>query len=45
MNPESDVEKPWSIIRRTAIGSASVVAAATVSDRIAPITSFLYWPI
>jgi hypothetical protein len=39
MNAESDPEKPWSIMRRTAIGSVSVIRAAAVSDKSAPTTS------
>ncbi len=36
MKAESDDEKPWSIMRRTANGKVSVVAAATTSDTAAP---------
>ena len=32
MKPRIGVEKPWSIMRRTASGSVSVVAAATTSE-------------
>ncbi len=39
MKVESDAEKPWSIMRRTASGRASVVAAATTSEMTAPMTS------
>ena len=35
MKVESELEKPWSIMRRTASGSASVVAAATASEKSA----------
>ena len=38
MKVESDVEKPWSIMRRTASGSVSVVAAATASENSAAAT-------
>ena len=44
MKVESDDEKPWSIIRRTASGSASVVTAASVSETTAPTTSPRYRP-
>ena len=39
MKVESDVEKPWSIMRRTASGRVSVVAAATTSETAAPIAT------
>ena len=39
MKPESELPKPWSIMRRTAVGSASVIAAAMTRKTSAPATS------
>ena len=38
MKVESELEKPWSIMRRTASGSASVIAAATARKNSAAAT-------
>ena len=38
MKVESEVEKPWSIMRRTASGSVSVVAAASSRKNTAAAT-------